>query len=50
MRIGRSRSRAASMAASLALPALLHQAARELDDQDRVLGRQSDRGQQPDLK
>ena len=49
IRIGRSRSRAASMAASTVVAALDLQLARELDDQDRVLAGQPDQHEQADL-
>ena len=51
MTIGRSRSRAASTAASKNdLPSLRLQLHRELDDQDRVLRGQADQRQQADLE
>ena len=50
IRIGRRRSRAASMAASKAGLARLLRIHRELHDQDGVLGRQADGGQQADLE
>ena len=49
IRIGRSRMRADSMAASTIDPALASQLLGELDDQDRVLRRQADQHDQPDL-
>ncbi len=50
MTIGRSRSRAASMAASAAVMPCAHVLGGELDDQDGVLGRQPDQGHQADLE
>ena len=49
IRIGRSRMRHASSAASTAVAALLLELARELDDQDRVLAREADEHEEPDL-
>ena len=50
IRMGRSRSRAASSAASQRLQASLLMLHRELHDQDRVLGGQADGGEQADLE
>ncbi len=49
IRIGRSRSREASIAASTIAGPPLPQLLRELDDQDGVLGGQADQHQQADL-
>ena len=50
IRIGRSRVRAARTAASPAACTLLLRLARELDDQDRVLGGQTDQHDEADLR
>ena len=50
MRIGRSRMRQASSAASTGGPALHVELARELDDQDRVLAGQADQHEEADLR
>ena len=49
IRIGRRRVRAAAIAASSPVEPLLLALARELDDQDRVLGRQADQHDEADL-
>jgi hypothetical protein len=50
IRIGRRRSRTASSVASISVPTLLAQRLGELDDQDGVLRREADGGQQADLE
>jgi hypothetical protein len=50
IRIGRKRRRQASSVASIRVLALFLQVAGELDDQDRVLRRKADDGDQADLE